>query len=68
MEHYRHDDPGMRKTEHKTLKRENVNKQNKSGQKEQKATEEESQANIAHKNELREGTCYFCENSGYIQS
>ena len=31
MEHYRHDDPGMRKTEHKTLKQENVNKQNKSG-------------------------------------
>ena len=33
-------------------------------EKEQKATEEESQASFTQKIKLREGTCYFCVKTG----
>ena len=60
-----HNDYGMTKTYHKTPKHENTKKPNKSGDKEEKATEEEYQAILAQKSKYREGTCYFCGKPGY---
>ena len=66
MKNHRHNDSGTRKTEWKKWENKNIRKLNKSGQKEEKATEEEYQASLAQKSKLREGKCYFCGNSGHI--
>ena len=66
MKNHRNDDYGTRKAEYKTPKHENPKKQNKSGEKGEKATEEESQASFPHKSKLREGTCYCFEKLGHI--
>ena len=66
MKNHCHDYYRTSKTEHKTSKIWNFNKQNKSGEKDEKATEEESQACFTQINKYIEATWYFYGNPGHI--
>ena len=52
MKKHRHDDSVTKKTQHKTPKHDNFNKQNRSGENEDKGTKEEPQASFAQKSKL----------------
>ena len=56
MKKHRQDDSVTRKSQHKTPKHDNSNKQIRSGENEDKAIEKEPQESFAQKSKSREGT------------
>ena len=65
MKNRLHNDSGMIKNRAQDTKTRNFQEKNKIGEKEEKATEEESQASFTQKIKLRKGTWYLCGKPGH---